>query len=72
MRSLIELRNKLVTRAADLASHKGYQTWHRAYDNEVVDWILGNANATQAEFLQWLRGLYARPDMARRFPGGLP
>lgn len=37
-----------------------------------LTWILRNANATQADLLQWLRGLYARPDMARRFAGGLP
>jgi RHS repeat-associated protein len=66
-------RNDFLVRARDLASHRGYQAWHRAYDDEVVRWLgdPANAEATQKEFLEFLLGIYGRPDMLERFPGAV-
>jgi len=61
---------KFVTRAADRASHHGYQTWHRALDKEVADWVRKHPSATREEFEDYLRSLYERPDLATRFPNG--
>jgi hypothetical protein len=49
-------------------AHRGYQTWHRQYDRQVVEWLLRNPGATRADFLNYLIGVYSREDMARRFP----
>jgi hypothetical protein len=66
-------RNDLVVQALDEASHRGYQAWHRAYDDEVVEWLTNPAhqNATREEFLRFLREIYARPEMRQRFPNAL-
>jgi hypothetical protein len=66
-------RNDFLVRASDLASHRGYQTWHRAYDDEVVEWLADpkNAEATQKEFLEFLLEIHSRPDMVERFPGAV-
>ena len=61
-------RNDIITQALDKASHTGYQTWHRAYDSEVVDWLSRHSDATQAEFLQYSIEIYSRDDMSKRFP----
>ncbi|MCC5830617.1 MAG: hypothetical protein JJU36_14315, partial [Phycisphaeraceae bacterium] len=61
---------RFVTRASDGASHRGYQRWHRDLDNEVVNWIERNPDATPDDFLSYLRELYKRPDLVDRFPGG--
>jgi len=52
-----------VVRALDEASHRGYQAWHRAYEDKVVDWLVRNPEATQEQFLRFLRDIYARPEM---------
>lgn len=62
---------RFVTQAKDLASHRGYDTFHRNLDAEVAGWVRGNPNATQAQFESYLRGVYQRPDVAARFPNGL-
>lgn len=59
---------RLTSRAANSAAHRGYQTWHRQYDAEVSQWLDSNPNASQAQFEGYLRGVYARPEMAGRFP----
>jgi hypothetical protein len=66
-------RDDLLVRASDLASHRGYQTWHRAYDDEIVEWLANprHAEATQKEFLQFLLKIYSRPDILERFPGAV-
>jgi len=62
---------RLVTRAKDLASHRGYQTWHRALDEDVVRWIRNNIEATRTQFESYLKNLYkASADLASRFPNG--
>jgi hypothetical protein len=62
-----------VVQALDEASHRGYQTWHRAYDDEVADWLMDPAyqSATREEFLRFLREIYTRPEMRQRFPDAL-
>ncbi len=60
-----------VTQAATLADHKGYQTWHRKYDADVVKWIEANTKATSQQFERYLKGLYRKGDLAERFPRGL-
>jgi len=62
--------SRFVTQAIDDAAHRGYQTWHRELDQQVVGWIQVNPNASPAEFEGFLRELYATPDLASRFPGG--
>jgi len=63
-------RQDYVVRALDEASHKGYQTWHRAYDDEVVRWLRDarNNGAGSHEFLTYLGRIHATPDMSTRFP----
>jgi hypothetical protein len=63
-------RNDVLLRAFDEASHKGYQTWHRAYDDQVVRWLRANPLATEKQFLEYLLEIYSRPEMLERFPGG--
>jgi hypothetical protein len=41
---------RFVTRAVDVAAHRGYAQWHRRLDQEVVRWINANPNATPAQF----------------------
>ncbi len=62
----------LVTQAVDEAAHRGYQTWHRELDAEVVKWLGDNSDATQDQFETWLRNRYNQPDLRERFPDGLP
>lgn len=63
--------SRFVTQAKDLASHRGYDTFHRNIDAEVAGWVRGNPNATAQQFESYLRGVYQRPDVLTRFPGGL-
>ena len=61
---------RFVTRAVDGNAHRGYQRWHRDLDDEVVEWIENNPNSTPDDFMSYLRGLYNRPDLCKRFPNG--
>ncbi|WP_239470926.1 SitA5 family polymorphic toxin [Archangium violaceum] len=61
---------RFVTRAADKASHNGYQQWHRDVDDEVIAWLKRYDEATPEEFEAFLRQLYNRPAMRARFPDG--
>ncbi len=62
---------RLMTRAIDSDSHRGYQTWHRNLDNEIAAHIRGNLDITREQFEQYLRDRYAQPDLLSRFPNGL-
>jgi hypothetical protein len=66
----IERDPRFVTRAADKASHNGYQKWHRDVDDEVIKWLDRNKSATPSEFEALLREIYSRPAMRARFPDG--
>jgi hypothetical protein len=71
LRGVYEARDpRFVLRAADEAAHRGYQQWHRALDQEVVEWLGRNPNATPAQFESYLRSVYQRPDLVQRFPLG--
>ncbi|HMT19662.1 MAG TPA: RHS repeat-associated core domain-containing protein, partial [Promineifilum sp.] len=61
-------RDDVVVQALDNTSHRGYQTWHRAYDDQVVDWLIEHETATSDEFLAFLTNLYSSSEMQRRFP----
>ncbi|HEX5746363.1 MAG TPA: Wall-associated protein precursor [Archangium sp.] len=63
---------RFVTRAKDRESHCGYQQWHRDVDREVIEWLQRFPKATRKEFEDFLRGIYSRPEMLKRFPNGFP
>jgi len=72
LRGLYTYRDpRFVSKARDLASHNGYQAWHRQLDREIVDWIENNPGATANEFEEHLHWRYAQPDLRERFPLGL-
>ena len=47
------------------------QRRHRELDKEIVQWIERHKKATPEQFEAYLRRLYNRPDLKKRFPGGL-
>ena len=61
---------RFFTQAKDLASHKGYQQWHRGLDQEVRRWVEKNPKATPAQFEKWLKQRYNKKDLRGRFPKG--
>jgi hypothetical protein len=61
---------RFVTRAVDEQAHCGYQEWHRKVDKEVIDWLERFREATPKQFEAYLREIYRRPDMLKRFPHG--
>ncbi|HYO57806.1 Wall-associated protein precursor [Archangium sp.] len=61
---------RFVAKAKDRDSHCGYQQWHRDVDKEVIRWLRDFPTATRKEFENFLRGIYSRPDMLKRFPHG--
>ncbi|REG36045.1 hypothetical protein ATI61_102419 [Archangium gephyra] len=63
---------RFVTRAKDEESHCGYQKWHRDVDKEVIQWLRRFSEATRKEFESYLREIYSRPEMLKRFPHGYP
>jgi RHS repeat-associated protein len=68
--ALGEMRQRLVTRARDLMSHRGYQKWHRDLDKEVIEFIEQNPGVSPSRFERFLEERYAKPDLADKFPGG--
>ena len=62
---------RLVVRAKDLPSHKGYQQWHREIDREVATWVDDNPDATPIQFEKYLHERYNKRDLRDRFPGRL-
>ena len=59
------------TQAMDEAAHQGYQQWHRDVDNQLINWISSNPNATPQDFIDYLLWRYSQPDLMARFPNGL-
>jgi RHS repeat-associated protein len=45
-------------KALNEAAHKGYQKWHRKYDDIVVKWIQDNPNASVKSFDNFLHNLH--------------
>ena len=62
---------RFVLKAKDEESHCGYQQWHRDVDQEVIRWLRREATATKKQFEKFLREIYNRPEMRKRFPDGL-
>jgi hypothetical protein len=68
---LYEPRDKrFVAKAKDKESHCGYQRWHRDVDLEVINWLKTQENPTPKQFEAFLREIYNRPKMLKRFPNG--
>jgi hypothetical protein len=61
---------RFVTRAVDEQAHCGYQDWHRKVDAEVIAWLERYRDVTPKQFEAFLREIYNRPDMLKRFPHG--
>jgi hypothetical protein len=61
---------RFVTRAVDKEAHCGYQSWHRKVDEGVIEWLETYRNATPKQFEAFLRQIYSRPEMLKRFPHG--
>lgn len=61
---------RFVAKAKDKESHCGYQQWHRDVDREVIRWLKEFPAATRKEFESFLREIYSRPEMLKRFPHG--
>ena len=57
-------------KAKNKESHCGYQSWHRELDLEVMKWLRRRDNATPKEFESFLREIYNRPELRKRFPNG--
>lgn len=61
---------RFIAKAVDEQAHCGYQKWHRDVDDEVVNWLDDNPDATPKAFEEFLRSIYNRPQMRARFPNG--
>jgi RHS repeat-associated protein len=61
-------RNDMLVQAIDAANHRGYQYWHRMYDADIVKWLENNRTLGTEEFLEYLRSVYEKPEMQKRFP----
>jgi RHS repeat-associated protein len=60
-----------ISRAVNKRAHNGYRgTWHEDLDNEIIQWLEDNRNATPEQFEAFLLGRYAQPDLLWRFPEG--
>ncbi|MCP3063718.1 Wall-associated protein precursor [Myxococcus sp. K38C18041901] len=62
--------SRFVATAVDLPAHRGYQDWHRKVDDEVVEWLQRNPQATTKQFEKYLHDVYDRKDLKERFPHG--
>ncbi|MFY1828327.1 Wall-associated protein precursor [Myxococcus fulvus] len=62
--------SRFVATAVDIPAHRGYQDWHRKVDDEVVEWLQRNPQATTKQFEKYLRDVYARKELKERFPDG--
>jgi len=40
-------------------------------DNQLINWISSNPNATPQDFIDYLLWRYSQPDLMARFPNGL-
>ncbi|HEX8698702.1 MAG TPA: Wall-associated protein precursor [Myxococcaceae bacterium] len=71
LRGLYEPRDeRYKAKAKDKQSHCGYQKWHREVDVEVIIWLRRYRKASREEFEAFLREIYSRPEMRKRFPHG--
>jgi RHS repeat-associated protein len=61
--------SRFIYRAANAAAHRGYQTWHRVIDKDMVEWIQRNTTATRSDFIHKLQSIYDDPEIRWRIPG---
>ena len=59
---------RFIYNALDDAAHKGYQTWHRQYDDMVVKYIQSNPGLTPTQFKSYLNDLCQQPWLQQRIP----
>ncbi|MCX7747060.1 MAG: polymorphic toxin-type HINT domain-containing protein [Clostridia bacterium] len=70
LKGLFDRENPLFKfRAASAEAHKGYQQWHRTVDNDIVEWLTNNADATAQEFKNFINSVYNRLEIKIRIPG---
>ena len=48
-------------------AHRGYQQWHRQYDDIMVNWLNKHPNASAGAFINKLNSVYSSANMVRRF-----
>lgn len=48
-------------------AHRGYQKWHRKYDDDMVLWLKDHLDATLDDFQAELQRFYDQPDIVERF-----
>lgn len=61
-------RDDFIYRAINGPAHNGYQKWHIAYDNTVVQWLRSNQNANPAQFRTYLHNLHQEQWLKQRIP----
>ena len=61
---------RFVLKGANLAMHRGYETWARETEKEIAIWLEKNKNADKKLFEWYLEWLYTHGDLAKRFPDG--
>ena len=59
---------RYIYNALDDAAHRGYQKWHRQYDEIVVNWLQNHPSATPAQFNRYLHNLHQQPWLRSRIP----
>ena len=60
-------RNSGTLQALTKDAHRGYQTWHRDLDDDIVNWITKNEKASLSMFTDYMNELYCAHDMVERF-----
>ncbi|RNC79741.1 MAG: hypothetical protein ED557_14585 [Balneola sp.] len=61
-------RDDYVYKALNADAHKGYQKWHRLYDETVVKWVQNNPSASRQDFLKYLHNLHQQQWLRTRIP----
>lgn len=59
---------RFIYRAADGASHRGYQHWHRLYDSRVQNWLIRESSATPKKFEIYLHRIHQSGELKTRIP----
>ncbi len=64
-------RNDLIVQARDLASHIGYQGWHREVDSNTITMLTSTTDLSPKIFGEYIIKVYSSSDMIYRFPNAL-
>lgn len=65
-------RSDYVVQAVDKAAHRGYQTWHREYDKQLLNFLADHRACTASEFKNFVNAIYRTPEMIARFGEYIP